>query len=239
MKKMYSYFSLLIILISSCNSDPIEPKLVLEYDKGGVEVKVWKMKRDIHDGMSTGIGPHSINATGPLDYVLTKLHNPKTADLDITELRKTKTGYKVSIKTVDDINVLDIVNDATAMWAEAMDLKVYYETISKDTEFIKVANLDLLNSNIYKPENGISNRVETRKELYKIQGPIQSLIDVLLKEEPIEKIEFDNSEIPKRSIFSFELNRSNGIEGIKTQLKENYGLLLYSEPKDTKVLKVK
>lgn len=242
MKRTSLQFLLLFTIISltSCRDNQSSyPNLVFESDENGIAVKVWEIKRTIRDNQGFSVGDHTMNATGSLSYVLKNMFNKDDARLDISELDKTKNGYKVEVRTSDEIDIKTVINQVTADWTNALGLNVLYGIQAVEIPVIIVSDQTLLKQHLVTEENGVTSRSTVHSERYEIEGNLQVLTSVLEKNESIEPIDLSQIELVLEDKFLFKLERSKGFEGLSTQLKDNYGIFLTTEMRSVKLLKVK
>lgn len=242
MKRTLLQFLLLFAIIpfTSCSSDQSSyPKLIFESDEAGIAVKVWEIKRTIHESEGFSVGDHMMNATGSLSYVIKNMFSKADARLDISELDKTKKGYKVEVRTSDEIDVKTVINQVTANWAKALDLDVFYGVEDAEIPIMNISEKALLEQNLMSDDNGVTSRSEVRRRTYEIEGNLEVLAGVLEKNESLEPIDLTHIQSAAEGKFLFKLDRSKGIEGIRAQLKDNYGIALTTENRSVKLLKIK
>lgn len=229
-----------IIPLTSCSSDQSSyPKLIFESDEAGIAVKVWEIKRTIHDDQGFGVGDHMMNAVGSLPFVIKNMFNKADARLDINELDDTKKGYKIEVRTSDEIDVKTVINEVTAGWADALGLDVFYGNARYEIPVMTISDEVLLNQSLVSENNGVTSKSEIRRRTYEIEGNIEVLAGILVENESLEPIDLNQIESKSETKYLFKLDRSKGIEGIISQLKDNYGISLTTENRPVKLLKIK
>lgn len=239
MKKNYSLFCLTLLLavyVSSCSS---EPELVFDETQDEIHMKVWEVKRKIHDPKASSYGDQIITGDGDLEYLLKSLHNSDDADLDISELSNKNKGYKVEVKTSGERVVKHSINQSIANWLTVADYEVYYGQKESEIYSLSIENESLLLENLYQSTDGRTNYLKTTKQELLLQGPLKQLASTLEKQESSKPIELLISDDLNNQLFTITLSRNDGIEGIIEQLSTNYGIGIQKVTRNRKVLKVK
>lgn len=239
MKRNYPLLSLAFLLMVCMLSCSSEPELVFDETQDEIHMKVWEVKRRIHDSKTSSYGDQIITGNGDLEYLLKSLHNADDADLDITELSNKSKGYKVEAKTSGERILRNSINQSIVNWLTAADYEVYYGQKESEIYSLSVENESLLLESLYQSTDGRTNYLKTTKNELLLQGPLKQLASTLEKQESSKPIELLVSDDLNSQLFTITLSRSDGIEGIIEQLSTNYGIAIQKVIRNRKVLKVK
>lgn len=239
MNKNYSLFCLILFIAAYTSSCSNEPELIFDETQNEIHMKVWEVKRTVHDPKASSYGNQIITGDGDLEYLLKSLHNADDADLDISELSNKNKGYKVEAKTSGERIVKNSINQSIANWLTAADYEVYYGQKESEIYSLSVENESLLLESLYQSTDGRTNYLKTTKQELLLQGPLKQLASTLEKQESSKPIELLVSDDLISQLFTITLSRSDGIEGIIEQLSTKYGIAIQKVTRNRKVLKIK
>ena len=119
MKKITKTFFSLMVLFAFAACSTGEKKLIYSLEEPNLKVEVWQFERSIIEEQLVVQSDINIEAKGSLAYVLTNIHNPSDADLDISILEDKNRGIELKLETPQAPAVKQKINEIIVKFTRA------------------------------------------------------------------------------------------------------------------------